>query len=44
MEKNKPRRGYLEPRVEIIKLQEQDLIQTSSELTWEDGVLDDGWT
>ena len=43
MDKIKPRSGYEAPRIEIIKLQKCDLIQTSTP-EWGDGVLDDGWT
>lgn len=44
MKKEKPRDGYLTPCIEIIKLQERDLIQTSGEPEWGNGVLDDEWT
>ena len=47
MEKSKPRYGYVEPCIEIVKIHENDLIQTSSVPEgpgWGDNVLDDGWT
>ena len=44
MKEKKPRDGYLTPCVEIIRLQQCDLIQTSGAPYWDDGVLNDGWT
>ena len=44
MEKKKLRKGYTEPCIEIIKIHENDLIQTSNTPKWEEGVLDDDWT